>query len=154
MFWTIQYVSGVPSSLNLRVEPFGQTVRASPAAGWIRKRTQRVNLEFNPDRTPVRIIAASRIREYAVQHSRASAPLLRWLDITRIARWNTIADVRSSAPSADPVVVSSGKTVIVFNIGGNKFRLIAAVHYSTQIVYVLRMMTHAEYSKNRWKKEL
>ncbi len=52
------------------------------------------------------------------------------------------------------MTVASGKTVTVFNIGGNKFRLVVAIHYNRQRVYLLRLMTHAEYSKNRWQKKL
>jgi mRNA interferase HigB len=40
------------------------------------------------------------------------------------------------------------------NIGGNKYRLIAAIHYNRQRVYVLRLLTHAEYGKNLWKDTL
>ncbi len=39
----------------------------------------------------------------------------------------------------------------VFNIRGNRYRLIAAIHYNTQRVYVLRLLTHAQYSKDLWK---
>jgi mRNA interferase HigB len=42
----------------------------------------------------------------------------------------------------------------VFNIEHNRHRLIAAIHFNTQTVYVLRIMTHQEYSRNRWKEEL
>jgi mRNA interferase HigB len=44
--------------------------------------------------------------------------------------------------------------VFVFNIRRNDYRLIAAVHFNRQIVYTLRFMTHAEYSKDRWKEIL
>jgi mRNA interferase HigB len=42
----------------------------------------------------------------------------------------------------------------ILNIGGHKYRLIAAIHYNRQRVYVLRLLTHAEYSKNLWKDTL
>jgi mRNA interferase HigB len=44
--------------------------------------------------------------------------------------------------------------VAVFDIGGNKFRLIAAIHYNKQIVYVLRILTHREYDDQKWKRDL
>jgi mRNA interferase HigB len=44
--------------------------------------------------------------------------------------------------------------VAVFNIHGNKYRLIAAIHYDYPRVFVLRVLTHREYDTNRWKKEL
>jgi mRNA interferase HigB len=56
--------------------------------------------------------------------------------------------------TADQVQVASGRKVIVFNISGNNYRLIAAVHFNTQRAFALRFMTHAEYSKNKWKETL
>jgi mRNA interferase HigB len=57
-------------------------------------------------------------------------------------------------PHADAVIVESGKPVTVFNIAGNKFRLITAIHYNRQVIYTLRVMTHGEYSKDKWKVQL
>lgn len=51
-------------------------------------------------------------------------------------------------------MTDSKRQVIVFNIAGNKFRLMAAVHFNTRIVFALDFLTHAEYSKNRWKDQL
>jgi mRNA interferase HigB len=59
-------------------------------------------------------------------------------------------DVRQTYPDTDSVKVRSGRTVLVFNIRRNDYRLIAVVHFNRQIVYTLRFMTHAEYSKDRW----
>ena len=42
---------------------------------------------------------------------------------------------------------------IVFNIGGNKYRLITRIRYATQKVFVLKVMTHSEYDKYKWKDE-
>jgi mRNA interferase HigB len=44
--------------------------------------------------------------------------------------------------------------VAVFDVGGNKYRLIAALHYDYARAFVLRVMTHREYDKARWKEEL
>jgi mRNA interferase HigB len=44
--------------------------------------------------------------------------------------------------------------VVVFNVGGDDFRLVCAVHFNTGMVFALRFMTHAEYSKDAWKDEL
>ena len=68
--------------------------------------------------------------------------------------WNTLTEMRVVMPSADEVIVKSGRRVVVFNIGGNKYRLIAAVHYNTQIVYAMLFMTHAQYNKDNWKRLL
>ncbi|MCP3849062.1 MAG: type II toxin-antitoxin system HigB family toxin [Gammaproteobacteria bacterium] len=49
-------------------------------------------------------------------------------------------------PSADKVGKLTG-----FNIGGNKIRLIAAVHYNTQCLYIRHVLTHTEYDNEKWK---
>jgi mRNA interferase HigB len=46
------------------------------------------------------------------------------------------------------------RTVTVFNVCGNNFRLITAVHYDRQKVFILDFLTHAEYSRNLWKNRL
>jgi mRNA interferase HigB len=51
------------------------------------------------------------------------------------------------------VTVKSGRPVVVFNVDGNKYRLIAAIHYNTQTVFILDVMTHADYSAMAWKQK-
>lgn len=102
----------------------------------------------------VRVIKPTTVRAFERRHPRASASLERWLDVTEAAHWQNLHEVRRVFRSADEVRVASGRTVVIFNIGGNAFRLITAIHYNRQLVFVLRFMTHAEYSKDRWKDEL
>ena len=77
-----------------------------------------------------------------------------WYAVTKAARWSTFADLRRTFGHADLVKVASGNTVTVFNVGGNNYRLVCAIHYNRQTVYVLRVMTHAEYDRGKWKEEL
>lgn len=77
-----------------------------------------------------------------------------WRKVVRASRWQTVVDVRRTYPQADLVQVASGRKVMIFNIAGNKYRLITALHYNRQIAYILRFLTHAEYSKNLWKQML
>jgi len=58
------------------------------------------------------------------------------------------ADLCRCFRSADPVRVASNKAVVVFNIHGNDYRLICAIHYNTGRVFLLRFLTHADYSKD------
>ncbi len=78
----------------------------------------------------------------------------KWLAVARHGRWLSLTDARRVFPHADAVKAASGNTVTIFNIAGNDFRLITAIHYRTQLVFILRLMTHAEYSKGTWKQEL
>jgi mRNA interferase HigB len=73
---------------------------------------------------------------------------------TKAAHWSNITDLHQTFPSADPVRVTSGRTVVVFNIAGNRYRLLAAIHYNMHKVFVLRFLTHAEYTRGTWKDEL
>jgi mRNA interferase HigB len=102
----------------------------------------------------MKILKIVRVREYARVHAVASASLERWITITKAADWKDFKDVKSTFDSADAVEVDSGRIVVVFNVSGNKFRLITAIHYNVSKVFVLRFLTHAEYSKNKWKQEL
>lgn len=88
------------------------------------------------------------------EHARARASLEQWLWIARKADWKSFAQVRESLGGADQVRVGSGNTVLVFNIAGNAYRLICAAHYDRGNLYTLRFLTHADYSKDRWKATL
>jgi mRNA interferase HigB len=102
----------------------------------------------------MRIITRKRLREFAQRHPDAAEPLQQWYRLFREAEWASLQDVRRVYPHADKVTVASGNTLTVFNICGNKYRLIAAIHYNRQRVYVLRLLRHAEYSKDFWKDKL
>ena len=62
------------------------------------------------------------------------------------AVWNNPADMRKTFRSADVV-----GTQTVFNVGGNKCRLVALVHYRSKRVLIQHVLTHAEYDKGDWK---
>ncbi len=102
----------------------------------------------------MRIITIPRVREYERAYPIAAASLERWIALTRAAIWTNFENLKSTFDSADAVEVASGHRVVVFNISGNKFRLITAIHYDVRKVSVLRFLTHAEYSKEKWKQEL
>jgi mRNA interferase HigB len=102
----------------------------------------------------VRIIAEGTVRQWAGQHARAAASLRQWVKVVRPVRWTAFADLRRTFPSADWVTVKSGRKVAVFNVAGHEFRLLCAMHFNRDMVFALRFMTHAEYSKDTWKHEL
>jgi mRNA interferase HigB len=102
----------------------------------------------------MRIITETTVRGWARLYADAAPSLLGWLAVAKKSDWQTIADVRRTYPHADAVEVASEHRVTVFNIAGNKYRLITAMHYNTGIIYTLMFLTHAEYSKDRWKGRL
>ncbi len=102
----------------------------------------------------MRIIAEAALRAWTKEHARATSSLRTWVKVVRATRWSTWAQLHCLFPSADLVRAASGRNVVVFNVGGGEFRLVCAVHFNTGMVFVLRFLTHAEYSKETWKNEL
>lgn len=99
-----------------------------------------------------RIVTRKRLRLYGQKYPRLRSALDRWETVVTHADWKGPADVRRSFGDADPVRVASGNAVWVFNVKSH--RLVAAIHFNTGVVYVLRLMSHAEYDSGRWKEQL
>jgi mRNA interferase HigB len=94
------------------------------------------------------LISQKALSNFWKKHPEAETPLRAWgLNVERLS-WPDFHAVRAVYGSADQV----GRCV-VFNLGGNKFRLIAVIHYNTQRVYVRNVLTHAEYDRGHWKQE-
>jgi len=102
----------------------------------------------------VDVIKPARIRGFYEQYPGARADLQGWLRVVKAAEWKSFPDLRRTFPHADQVMVASGRPVVVFNVSGNRHRLICAVHFDKRRVFVLQFMTHADYSKDRWKHSL
>lgn len=91
-------------------------------------------------------ISYRKIREFVRSHPDAESPLSSWYRITRKAKWQNLAELRNDYPHADLV----GKFV-VFNVGGNKYRLIAEMHFESNLVLIRHILTHSEYDKEKWE---
>jgi mRNA interferase HigB len=91
------------------------------------------------------VVSLKRLREFWGTHPLAEVPLRGWFTQTSAAEWRNIGDLRGTFPSADAV-----GNCTVLNIGGNKYRLIARLFYTSHKVHVLRVMTHAEYDREDW----
>jgi mRNA interferase HigB len=96
----------------------------------------------------VRIISVKRLREFWTQHPEAETPLRAWYRVAKHSSWPSFADVRGTYRSADWV-----GSRVVFDVGGNKFRLVVAIRFDRGIVYIRHVLTHAEYDRGRWKDE-
>jgi mRNA interferase HigB len=94
------------------------------------------------------VISLKPLREFWAEHPDAEKPLLAWHREAEHAEWESFGAVREAYPQADKV----GK-FIVFNIGGNKFRLITVIHFNRQKVYVRHVLTHPEYDRGTWKED-
>lgn len=94
------------------------------------------------------IISQKMLRSFWAAHPDAERPLRSWYKVVSRAEWDTFADVRRAYSHADQV----GKFT-VFNIGGNKYRLIAVIHFNRYKVFVRHVLTHAEYDEGKWKED-
>lgn len=92
------------------------------------------------------IITRKRLNEFADKYPEAKNALAQWYRLMRQNNFDSFAEIRSLFSSADQV----GK-LTVFNIGGNKVRLIAAIHYNRRKVYIRAVLTHKEYDEDKWK---
>lgn len=94
------------------------------------------------------IISEKKLREFWERHADAEEPLRAWIRVVHRADWSSFASLRETYAHADVV-----NDFVVFNIGGNKFRLVAAIHFDRAKVYIRHVLTHAEYDRGSWKKE-
>ena len=93
------------------------------------------------------IIGLTKLQDFWNRHAAATAPLEQWRQAVESVDWEHFADLRRTYPSADRV----GRCYI-FNIGGNKYRLIASVDFPAARVYIREVLTHAEYNRNKWRR--
>jgi len=102
----------------------------------------------------MRIITKQRLALYAHIHPTAKGALEHWHNVVRNADWGSLVDLRAVFPHGDSVRVQSGRTVVVFNLKGNAYRLITAIHFDRRKVFILLFLTHAVYSRDHWKQNL
>jgi mRNA interferase HigB len=93
------------------------------------------------------VITRKRLNEFAKLYPDTKNALSQWYQLVKENEFSSFVELRQMLPSADQV----GK-LTVFNIGGNKVRLIAAIHYNRQKIYIRAVLTHSEYDEGKWKK--
>ena len=97
----------------------------------------------------MRIYAKRTLDEFGKIHADVATALNSWHQVAKSASWKNIQDVKKSySSSADAV----GRFT-VFNIKGNKYRLIVSIDYERQVIYIKYVLTHAEYDSGRWKND-
>jgi mRNA interferase HigB len=94
------------------------------------------------------VITRARLIQFGEKHPDSKGSLLVWNKIISGIDFADFVELREAFPSADQV-----GNFTVFNIGGNKFRLITLIDYNYQKVFIRHVLTHAEYDKDRWKKD-
>lgn len=98
------------------------------------------------------VISRRAILEAGLRHPDAESALTAWYKAATQARWESLHDVQAVLPFTDQV-----ECCLVFNVGGNKYRLICRVSYANPwtngTLWVKHFLTHAEYDKQKWKKD-
>ena len=92
------------------------------------------------------IITRKRLNDFADLYPETATSLEHWYKVMKKNSFDSFAELKATFASADKV----GK-LTVFNIGGNKVRLIAAIHYNTHKVYIRAVLTHQEYDLKKWR---
>ena len=94
----------------------------------------------------MRIISNRALRDFIAEHPKASVPLAAWrrtIEKNSFANW---AEVKATFNAVDHV-----GDLAVFDIGGNKYRLIVYIRFERQILYIKAVLTHRDYDKGAWK---
>lgn len=92
----------------------------------------------------MRIISERLIREFYAENRESESAFRDWIQVVRRADWRSFSDVRRTFNHVD---IHSNFTI--FDVGGNKFRLIAKIEYSKHIAFIKCVLTHAKYDKHR-----
>ena len=92
------------------------------------------------------VVSHRAIRLFCDRYPDARMPLDRWYRVAKRAEWTGFADVKQSFNTADLVA-----PYVVFDIGGNKFRLVAEINFRKGVLFIRDIMTHKEYEKGAWK---
>jgi mRNA interferase HigB len=94
----------------------------------------------------MKLISNKTLREFSVRHPDAEGPLQSWRRLIERGEFSSFAELRATFASVDKV-----GDRYVFNIGGNKYRLIAAIAHAPRLVWIKAVLTHAEYDQGAWK---
>ena len=91
----------------------------------------------------MRIISEKPLREFWERHPDSEGPLVEWLRVARRESWRTLQDLREQFSRASFV----GSNRVVFNIKGNRYRLVTSINYPYGIIYIRFVGAHSEYDR-------
>lgn len=94
----------------------------------------------------MRIISEKPIKDFWEKHPVSENSLKIWIQRVREAAWDDFSFVRKTFNHADLY-----KCCVIFDVGGNKYRIIAKIKYEWKIVYIRFVLTHVEYDQEKWQ---
>ena len=92
------------------------------------------------------VISRKALKTFWERHPDSKGALSRWFKVLEKTNFGSFDELRATFPTADRV-----GTWVVFNIKGNKYRLIASIYFDRGKVYIREVLTHREYDKGVWK---
>ena len=92
------------------------------------------------------VISRKTLRKFWEKHTDSKSSLSRWFKAMTKHDFRSFNELRDTFPTADKV-----GELVVFNISGNNYRLIASIHFNRGKVYIRHVLTHPEYNKGAWK---
>jgi mRNA interferase HigB len=92
------------------------------------------------------VISRKKLKQSVLRHPELEPALDAWFRIAKRALWQSLSDVRETFASADAV-----EKWTVFNIKGNKYRLVTEINYRFRRIYIRHVLTHSEYDREKWK---
>lgn len=95
------------------------------------------------------IISEKKLKEFWQKYPDAEPGIRAWIKLTKKQEWNNFIELKDNSLFAPDQV----KNFVIFDIGGNKYRLITRVNYKTKKVFIRDVLTHTEYNTNKWKKD-
>ncbi len=91
----------------------------------------------------MRIITERRIREFYAENKQSESAFRDWIQVVKKADWQSFSDVRKSFNHADV-----HNKLTIFDVGGNKFRIVAKIEYAKHLVFIKFVLSHSEYDKH------
>lgn len=98
----------------------------------------------------MRVISVKKLRDFYRDpaNPKAEGPLLEWYAVVKKANWERFSDIKATYNSVDQVGSKA-----VFNVGGNRIRIIAVIDFVGHKVFVRFVLDHQEYDKGHWKND-
>jgi mRNA interferase HigB len=99
----------------------------------------------------VHVISRKALKDFTLQHPASAAALDGWYRAVKKGAFSDFAALKAAFKSVDYVKVGK-KGLYVFNLGGNNYRIVAAIHFKVQRLFIRVVLTHADYTKDFWKR--
>jgi mRNA interferase HigB len=104
------------------------------------------------------VISRRKLRDFygsKPEYARHAGAFDDWFKLTRRAEWQTFQDTKALFRATDVATdTESRRTATIFDIGGNKYRIITLIDYARQTVLITHVLTHKDYDKNNWKQDI